>query len=140
MNKMPFIRKNNLQTGDRLVVLKAPGINHHGIFVNDGMGRGLVAENRPQMGVQYSTSRDFLHRAIGARIDIQAFAGSEADRAKIIPRIDALLGTGYDLLRFNCEHFANEIQQGKATSYQIGGWMAALTFLGIAWMITRESE
>ena len=109
---------HNLKVGDRLVRNKLVFSKHHGIYVGFHNGQHLFAENNLPNGVQYVTFEQFLD---GQRLErVEPFKGSEFQRNQIIPFINSKVGTNYDLLKYNCEHFANEIQTGKSHSKQVG--------------------
>jgi len=57
---------------------------------------------------------------------VEKFTGSDYARNQIIAKINSLLGTQYDLVNFNCEHFAELIQNGSVKSKQVGN-----VFLGL---------
>ena len=130
MNPLAFIKENGLRTGDRLIVEKGRLVHHHAIVIRRAGLIPMVAENQPGLGVQYITLEQFLARSGTAKIWMQKFMGTEADRKNVIPRIDALVGRSYNLVNFNCEHFANLIQIGVPVSRQVGA-AAFVALLGI---------
>ncbi|HZE84440.1 MAG TPA: lecithin retinol acyltransferase family protein [Puia sp.] len=130
INQGGFIEQTGLQTGDRLIRQKGPFSSHHVIFVQTSNGP-LVAENQAGKGVQYVTLEDFLRNAGTGTIQIQKFSGTEADRQAVISRINALIGTSYNLVNFNCEHFAELIQTGVAVSKQVGAAVLSALLIGI---------
>jgi hypothetical protein len=134
MNALNFIKENGLRTGDRLIVEKGPLVYHHAIVILRAGLTPMVAENQPGFGVQYTTLEHFLVRAGMAKIRIQAFTGTEDARENVIPRIDSLIGRTYNLVTFNCEHFANFIQNGVAVSTQVGVVILSAVILGIGWL------
>ena len=71
---------------------------------------------------------------------VESFVGTEADCRQIIPRINALLGTNYDLLRFNCEHLANMAQGKQPVSKQVGGWILGATVLGLYFAFRSRND
>jgi hypothetical protein len=119
MNSWLFIQQNDLRTGDRLITEKGPLSRHHAIFVQVPGSVPLVAENQAGKGAQYLTLEELLLRTGTGKIWIQKFVGTETARDYVVPRIDALIGTPYNLVNFNCEHFANLIQTGAAVSKQV---------------------
>ena len=50
---------------------------------------------------------------------IRRFEGSEAERRAAVQRAMLAIGEPYRFFGFNCEHFANWVQYGKATSQQV---------------------
>jgi hypothetical protein len=128
MNQWNFIQQNDLQTGDRLTRKKGPFSRHHVIFVQT-MDGPRIAENQAGKGVQYAFLEDFICEAGATEIRIEKFSGNEAERLTVIPRINDLLGRPYNLFNFNCEHFAELVQNGVAVSKQVG--VAALGSLAL---------
>ena len=126
MNQIYFAQINNLQIGDRLIREKGIVSKHHGIYVGVHDGIPLVAENQVNNGVRYVQLINFLNGNFNNVTRIERYSGSEYARDQIIPRINKLLGTKYDLINFNCEHFAELIQNGVSKSNQVK------TGLGIA--------
>ena len=108
----------NFNTGDRLIRTKG-GVfsNHHALYVGWHNGYELVAENQRGYGVRYIRLNDFL--AEGKLVSIERFTGNEYQRQSIVPKINTMLGRGYDLVRYNCEHFVNEVLHGLPKSKQI---------------------
>lgn len=130
-----------VKIGDRLVRKKDAILMHHGIFVGYHNGQCLVAENNTPNGVAYVTCDQFLD---GQQLtQVEPFRGNEYQRSEVIPFINSRLNTPYDLLRYNCEHFATEVQTGQPKSNQvlIGG-LVALGLLGFATLayVTTKSE
>ena len=77
----------------------------------------MVAENQVEVGVRYITLDQFLSEGNIERIDYNNF--SENAQTKILDRINNKIGTQYDLLKYNCEHFTNEILTGISESKQV---------------------
>lgn len=107
----------NLKTGDKISRYKDGIIIHYGIYAGFFHGQHWVAENNVGTGVRYVTFWQFL----GGKklLPVERFRGTENQRKQIIPSINRLLGTQYDLFYYNCEHFANEVQLGIRESPQI---------------------
>ena len=140
MNSWLLIEQNDLRTGDRLITEKGPLSRHHSIVALIPGEVSLVAENQAGKGVQYITLEDFLLRTGSGKIWIQKFAGTEADRERVVPRIDGLVGTQYDLINFNCEHFANLIQNGAAVSKQVAVAALGVIAIGIGVLLFGRSR
>jgi hypothetical protein len=126
MTDIDFAYSKGLQLGDRLVRDKGVFSKHHGIYVGVHNNIPLVAECQAQKGVQYVALCDFLLRDGNFLKRIEKFSGTEYARTQIIPRINQLLGTQYDLINFNCEHFAELIQTGTAKSKQVSNTVAGI--------------
>lgn len=90
--------------------------------------------------------RDFIHNAKNGCVSlatVDEFAAGKQiflceaapddyfQRQAIIERAMSLLGTKYDLINFNCEHFANYAQKGRSESPQLAAGAAVLALLGI---------
>jgi hypothetical protein len=107
----------NLKIGDKLSRRKDAFFKHYGIYVGFHNGQHLVAENNAPRGVRYVTYAQFLNGNVLE--SIERFKGNKYQRNQVIPFINSKLGTNYDLLTYNCEHFANEVQTGKTQSQQV---------------------
>lgn len=115
-NAIDFITATGLAIGDRVVRRKAFGTKHHGIYAGISNGQPIVAENQRGFGVQYVPLSDFLLNDFSTLSHIELL--SDAQRADVLPRIEHALGKPYNLVTFNCEHFANLVQYGRARSTQ----------------------
>jgi hypothetical protein len=129
----------NLQIGDRLIRSKGL-IKHHGIYIGLTGGVHTVAENQRGRGVQLISYDQFMNESFGVTVRIKRFPGSEIDRANIIPKINALIGRNYNLFFFNCEHFAELVQNGKAVSNQVGAAAFGTVVLLFALALQGELE
>ena len=139
MSFLSIVNQLNLQTGDRLIRRKGPLSRHHGIFVENFDGTALVAENQAGNGVQYVSLEDFLQGSSANLVNIVRFPGTEEARQHVIMRINALIGVQYDLVNFNCEHFAELIQSGVATSLQVKNTLLGLAVLGLGiWALSSQ--
>jgi len=134
--------QHSLRVGDRLVREKGLFTKHHGIFVGWHNGNYLVAENNTPDGVRYVTYNEFMNGNELTRVEY--FNGTEAQRNQIIPFINSILGTNYDLINYNCEHFANQIQKGTPESKQVanavGFSVLGLLLLGGIGMIAASEK
>lgn len=128
---------SNLRIGDRLIRQKGL-FYHHGIYVGNRNGVNCIAENQRRKGVQFISYDDFMRESIGGQVRYQQYRGTEAARSQVLPRIEALVGLNYNLLFFNCEHFAEFVQTGKAVSRQVGAVaLGAVLLLGV-WALQSE--
>lgn len=122
----------NLQPGDRLVLPKniLGIIQHHVIYIGlDDNGCRLYIENYLGKGVQVISERH-LFRDGYVITRIEPFTGSTYQRQEAVKRAMQLIGKPYDLVNFNCEHYANTVQHNKNYSNQVSNG-AALAFLGL---------
>ena len=104
---------NHLQTGDILIRNNAMLGNHYGVYIGELNGTVIVAENRKSLGIRFVPYQKFLD---GKKlVGLERFDGKEEDRKLVLPFLDRLIGTDYDLVRFNCEHFSSSLNEGVAT-------------------------
>lgn len=127
MNQLFFTQQYNLKTGDRLIRAKGPLSTHHGIYVGIYNGLPMVAENQIGHGVRYVSLETFMSG--NPLREIRRFSGTQEQRQAIIPRINRLLGKSYDLLNFNCEHFAELIQNNRTHSRQVNNALMGVALL-----------
>ena len=117
-NAVALINSASLAVGDIIVRTKG-GIasEHYAVFIGYQPHLGddwYVAENQDNFGVRLITLQQFLNEGDLKRV--RRFAG---DPALVISRINNLLGKPYNIVSYNCEHFANEVTTGYAYSKQI---------------------
>lgn len=55
---------------------------------------------------------------------IEPFTGNDTQRKQAVKNALSLKGTLYDLLQFNCEHYANLIQYKRQVSEQVKAGLA----------------
>ncbi len=108
---------SNLKIGDLIVRQKGPFSTHFMVYVGIQNGIPMVAENQNDVGVRFNSLKNALAGNVIKRFE--KFWGTEAQRRLVIPRIKNLLGKSYDLIIFNCEHFARYIASGNAESKQV---------------------
>jgi len=87
------------------------------VYIGWQNGIQVVAENQIGIGVRYTNLTEAL--AGNSIKRFEKFGGTEAQRQSVISRINAKLGKAYDLVVFNCEHFAREVSTGKIESKQV---------------------
>jgi len=127
-----------LQIGDLISVPKDGVITHLGIYIGDrGRGYNEVVHNTPRAGgVVRERFEDF---ADGKEVSFveRAPAGCGQFHAE---RALSRVGTKYDLLTWNCEHFVTWVRSGRHSSGQLAGSIAALFAAGVgAFLATRPS-
>lgn len=124
-----------LRKGD-VVIAKhraLPLFTHYIVYTGiDGMGQHTFVGNLMFKGVQ-TLNYDELNRLLETYrpVSIRQLKGSATDRMEAESRAYAVLGKGYDLFSFNCEHFANYVQTGKVRSSQVRN-ATAITVIAIA--------
>lgn len=113
---------NTLQPADRLVIPKS-GLNlvqHHAIYLGkDNNGNRMYIENAIGRGVQV-VNETYLLRDGYEITRIERFTGNQHQRNAAVQFAIQLQGKQYDLLNFNCEHYANTVQHRKSYSKQVG--------------------
>lgn len=132
---------NTLQIGDRLVVPKSNFrmVQHHAIFLGFLNGHYWFIENKESFGVRIVTAEVFF---VGV---------DEITRiVKFVPKVgysrrvlsDYALskkGKGYNLVSYNCEHFANEVQNRVIKSHQADTGVALGMLAGLVLLIAIGS-
>lgn len=110
-----------LRPGDRIVVPKSEFrfVQHHAVYLGqDDRGDHLFAENKIGIGVRLIGASDFFKDVIEVtRID--RFPGSNAQRKEVVKRSLSRMGLRYDLINYNCQHFANDVLQNRIESEQV---------------------
>jgi hypothetical protein len=106
-----------IRIGDLIIRKKGPFSTHYMVYIGWHNGIELVAENQIGVGVRYVSLQEAL--AGNSIKRFEKFGGTEAQRQTVISRINAMLGKAYDLMVFNCEHFARWIANGKTESKQV---------------------
>lgn len=108
---------NTLKIGDLIVRQKGPFSTHYLVYAGIHNGIQIVAENQTGIGVRFNALSNAL--AGNSIIRFEPFGGLEHERHLVIPRIEKLIGQAYNLMVFNCEHFARSIANGKVESRQV---------------------
>lgn len=120
MNKVFYL--DHLKPGDRIVVPKSNLrlIQHHAIYIGkDHLGQRLYIENAIGQGVQLITE-SYLFRDGYNLTRIEPFTGNEYQRRRAVEIALKMIGHKYDLINFNCEHYANSVQYNNRYSKQVG--------------------
>ena len=131
MMKIYYLK--NLQPGDRLVLPKSDlgFVHHHAIYIgNDSYGNRQYVENYIGKGVQI-VNENHLFRDGYRLTRVEPFSGNDFQRRLAVNRAVALIGTQYDLVNFNCEHYANAVQYNKPFSKQVGNGILATLVLAV---------
>jgi hypothetical protein len=137
---MTYARTHGLQPADRIVEsITQLGISkHHSIYLGaDAAGVEWMAENYKFKGVRLIKAADYF-RAIIRLERIERFVGSPLQRKEAVQRALTLLGKPYSLIDFNCEHFAEHVQHGKARSRQVENVFGGLLVLLFIALITSD--
>jgi len=115
-----YASKYGLQPGDRIVepIFQTGFSKHHAIYLGiDAHGTEWISENQKFAGVRLIKASEYFQP--GKKYKIQKFTGRYADRVLAVNRALALLGNPYDLILYNCEHYASYVQTGKPESLQV---------------------
>lgn len=124
---------NKLKPGDRLVLPKGDlgFIQHHAIYIgNDSHGNRRYVENHIEKGVQMINEKH-LFRDGYHLTRVEPFIGNVSQRRLAVNRAIALIGKQYDLVNFNCEHYANAVQYDKPFSKQVENGILATLVLAV---------
>lgn len=116
-----FLLINQLKPADRIVVPKSVFglVQHHAIYLGkDHFGRDIIAENIVGKYVCTTPAEEFFAKNPGIT-RIERFAGTGLERRQAVERALKLMGKPYSLIDFNCEHFANEVQNNIPFSPQL---------------------
>jgi hypothetical protein len=128
----------NLKPADRIVVPKSGLriVQHHAIYLGQNYeGQHLIAENKIGFGVSLITADDFFKDVIEIT-RIERFKGSNYERKLAVQKALSKCGVSYDLINYNCQHFANEIQYNLIKSDQVDGLFEGLKVaVGVAIVI-----
>ncbi|MDX2001492.1 MAG: lecithin retinol acyltransferase family protein [Chitinophagales bacterium] len=123
MSRHPVIARYGLEPGDRIIEPKSGWniIQHHSIYLGqDQYGHDLITENNAGYGVRIVTANEYF-KTVSRINKIEKFKGSNLDRKAMVQNVLRSVGRPYDLISYNCEHFANEILTGHSTSTQVQG-------------------
>lgn len=108
---------SSLKIGDLIVRAKGIVTTHYLVYLGKRLGVHMVAENQRGHGVRIVTLDEALNG--NSIIRFEPFGGQEHERNMVHERVNSLLGKAYDLIAFNCEHFARLIAEGKLESKQV---------------------
>lgn len=116
-----LIEGHNLQPADVVVVGRHGGfVDHYLVYMGkDHYGRDWFMANIEQgvvwMDLAYLNGR--AHEFFFKRV--RRFEGDWNQRQAALRRAESRNGETYSLVSFNCEHYANYVQYGKASSQQV---------------------
>lgn len=117
---MNYSSKYGLQPADRIIepIFQTGISKHHAIYLGrDQNGVEWVSENYKFKGVRCVRAVDYFKNDQG--FHITKFQGAWGERVSAVKRALSLLGKPYDLIDFNCEHYAEYVQNGIAKSNQV---------------------
>jgi Permuted papain-like amidase enzyme, YaeF/YiiX, C92 family len=91
---------------------------HHAIYIGYYNQEPYFIENKIGIGVHLISAKEFFKRN-PIISTVKKFSGNGQQRQHALERSFALLGMPYDLINYNCEHFANEVQHMRSYSDQM---------------------
>lgn len=129
----PPIQASELRHGDKIWTRgRTIGVErHYGVWDAEV---GLVLHNTLPGGVRYVAFADFSNG--GVWVESRALTGYEY---LVIASARALIGRPYDLLAFNCEHYANLVH-GKKESPQVQRAIGFLAVVGGIWGLLASAN
>ncbi|MDI9859337.1 lecithin retinol acyltransferase family protein [Flectobacillus roseus] len=132
---MFLINHYGIQLGDKVSRLKrgVPFIRHYAVYLGaNEQGIHRFAENNVNNGVQIVTADDFFSNAEAIQVDRTNTNWEQRMRA--VRLAEQKVGQKYNLLDYNCEHFANEVTIGHRRSKQVswGLGISAFLIVGVA--------
>jgi hypothetical protein len=143
------MKKINLELLDRVVRPKIGNaiVQHHAIYMGFDISKGhIFIENNEQEGVRLLTMEELFPNGI-TDFTIKKFAGCHLLMQKQYKLALSLIGTKYDLIKFNCESFANLIQHNVIISHQskkvlkfIGVLLLIVLFLVISFKLFNQTK
>ena len=116
-----FIRMHQLKPGDEIIVPKSQFniVQHHVVYLGfDENGIDYIIENKIGIGVRLVTANDFFASVLSIT-KINRFEGTNEERKRLVEKALQSVGKPYNLINFNCEHFATELRTGRAKSRQV---------------------
>jgi uncharacterized protein YycO len=137
---MTYAQRYGLQSADRVVetITQFGMSKHHVIYLyTDASGIEWMAENVKGHGVKLMTAQQHFGNA-KAVCRIEKFVGTLDERRAAVQRALQQVGRPYDLIKFNCEHFAEQVQTGKPRSRQVEHVALGLAALCIIGLLTAE--
>lgn len=127
---------SHLKTGDLIVRAKGIFSTHYMIYIENRGGNIIVAENQNGFGVRYITLAEALKGNVIVRFE--KFGGADYERNTVVSKINTILGKSYDLVAFNCEHFARMISHGKPKSKQVETTSHVAILSGLGMMSSKN--
>lgn len=132
-----YIQAYGLKPGDTIMVPKSwlNLVPHYAVYLGyDQLGTHWIIENIIGAGVRLITVDDFF-AANPAVHKITRFTGANTERKTLVEKALASVGRPYNLIVYNCEHFAEELHTGVPRSRQVEKTLIgafALLIIGLA--------
>ena len=128
------IAKLRLKPGDRVVMPKSAlgMVQHHGIYMGRWSGHHWFIENKEGVGVRLVKADSFFSGVEKITRIIRFIPKTNYRRIDLFNYALTLRGRAYNLVSYNCEHLANQIQYRVVKSTQSDtGVRLALFGLGL---------
>ncbi|MDX5431337.1 MAG: hypothetical protein LPK49_09875 [Bacteroidota bacterium] len=111
---------SRLKPGDRVVVPKSSirWVQHHAIYLVWNNGHHWFIENKEGVGVRTITAEQFFKGVLEVTHVVRFRPRWNYSREDLVRFALSKRGRKYDLLAYNCESFANEVQHRKVESQQ----------------------
>lgn len=138
---MKYAYHYQLQAGDRIIepLFKTGLTKHHAIYLgNDANGIEWIAENHKLHGVRIVDASIYFQK-IKKISRIEKFNGTDEQRRTIVKKALSLAGKPYNLINYNCEHFANEVITGRSESKQVLAALASFV-LGLFFAVRLTNK
>lgn len=138
----PFIYNNKIRKADVVVVPKSEFnlVAHYAVYLGfNQFGEEIMSENKHGYGVRILTTNQFFQENPSYK-RLRLFNGNDYQRMQAVNRAISLIGRKYDLINFNCEHYANYVQTNQSVSNQIkwGAGVSALAVLALILFAARN--
>ena len=136
-----FISRYGVQPADVIVVPKSEFrvVEHYAVYAGVNIyepRQDLFLENKINYGVRIIDYNGFVAEN-PEFLRIRRFVGNEYERNLAMQRAWSLVGQKYNLLTFNCEHFANYVQNYEVKSNQV---RAGLVLTGLALLLAAGTS
>lgn len=120
MNIQNLIYQHGLQPADVIVVGRSLGLAaHYLVYMGEGAYGPYFMANL-ESGVKRMSLQEVQRRSGEFFFKrIRRFDGNHYQRQQALQRAHNANGRSYSLTSFNCEHFANLVQFGEASSQQV---------------------
>jgi uncharacterized protein YycO len=125
---------------DTIIVPKS-GFNivqHFAVYIGqDFYGRDILIENKAGHGVRLVYADNFFNEA-PTITRIEKFTGTNYERYDKVKRALQKIGKPYNLINYNCEHFAREVRTGIPSSAQVGTALGILALVGLVTLMAKS--
>ncbi|MEI1280511.1 MULTISPECIES: hypothetical protein [Leptospira] len=115
---------------------KEYGTKHTGVILGENeFGQIMVIHNHPESNISIVSIDEFMdgRKYYSLRRPRLLLSQIKTNIKNAIVR-----NRRYDLLNYNCQHFSSSIVDGYEVSNDVRNWGAALLFLGLGYLATRE--